>query len=91
MPKKGEYSANASERSVYQRKFNSKPEQKKRRAQRNAARRAAERMHGKAKLQGKDVDHTEGNTKGRLNNNKTRLRDISANRSAGAKASHRNR
>jgi|SaaInlStandDraft_1057018.scaffolds.fasta_scaffold01243_4 hypothetical protein len=91
MPKKGNLDPNASERSVYQRKYNSKPEQKKRRASRNGARREAEKIHGKSALVGKDVDHTVGNTKGDLDNKKTRIISSSTNRSAGAKASHRNR
>ena len=81
MPLHGQYSSNASERSKYQRKYNSQPEQKKRRAQRNSARRAAQAVHGKAKLKGKDVDHTDRNKTGSLNNNKTRIVDASTNRS----------
>jgi len=91
MPKLGQLDPNASERSKYQRRFNSTSAQKKRRATRNGARRAAVKINGKAALVGKDVDHTVGNTKGKLDNNKTKIMDASANRSKGAKASHRNR
>lgn len=41
--------------------YQAKPEQKKRRAQRNKARRAAIRKYGKPALQGKDIDHKDGN------------------------------
>jgi hypothetical protein len=88
MPKKGQLDPNASERSKYQRAFNSSPAEKKRRASRNGARRAAEGIHGKAKLVGKDIDHTARNTKGDLDNSKTRIMDSSKNRALGGKASH---
>lgn len=48
-------------------------EQKKRRAQRNSARRKAEREGRVHKGDGKEVDHTEKNRKGPLNNKKTRV------------------
>ena len=57
MAKKGQYKKNASPDSVRQRKYNSSPEQKKRRAQRNAARREMEREGKVHKGDGKDVDH----------------------------------
>jgi hypothetical protein len=85
--KQGQFSSDASERSKYQRKYNSRPEQKKRRAQRNAARKAAEAVHGKEKLKGKDVDHTARNKTGSLNNNKTRIVDVSTNRSMNGQGS----
>lgn len=57
MPKKGQFKAGASADSVRQRKYNSSPEQKKRRAERNASR-AKMVQAGKAKKgDGKDVDH----------------------------------
>ena len=88
MPKKGQYSASANERSKAQRAYNSRPEQKKRRAQRNAARRAAERIHGKKALKGKEVDHPNSSKKGGLNNGNTRIIGKSLNRTLGAKKSH---
>jgi hypothetical protein len=45
-----------------QAKYNSKPEQKKRRAQRNAARRKLMRMGKVRKGDGKDIDHKDHNT-----------------------------
>lgn len=61
--KKGQFKAGASADSVRQRKYNSSPTQKKRRAGRNAAR--AEMVKaGKAKPgDGKDVDHKNFNTR----------------------------
>jgi len=49
-------------RQAAQAKYNSKPEQKKRRAQRNKARRIMERKGLVHKGDGKDVDHKNGNT-----------------------------
>lgn len=60
--------------------------QKKRRAQRNAARRKAIREGRAKKGDGKDVHHTDGNKKGKLNNRRTKVISRSANRSAGGKA-----
>ena len=60
MGKKGVYSKSAKPRSKYQRKYNSTPEQNKRRSNRNKARRA------KKCPAGKDVHHKDGNP----NNNK---------------------
>lgn len=57
MPKKGQYKKGATADSIRQRKYNSSPEQKKRRAERNASR-AKMVQAGKArKGDGKDVDH----------------------------------
>jgi hypothetical protein len=47
------------------------PEQIKNRASRNAARRKMEKKHGKAALNGKDIDHKDGNPR---NNSKKNLR-----------------
>ena len=55
--------------------YHGSEEQKKNRASRNAARRAMIRKHGKSKLQGKDVDHRDGNPK---NNSRGNLQMISA-------------
>jgi hypothetical protein len=54
--------------------YNARPEQKKRRAQRNKARRAAIRKYGKSALQGKDIDHKDGNP---MNGCKSNLRVMS--------------
>ena len=64
MPKKGQMQVKGklSGRQAAQRKYNSKPEQKKRRAQRNAARRKLERMGKVRKGDGKDIDHKDHNT-----------------------------
>ena len=58
--------------------YQSKPEQKKRRAQRNAARRKLERLGKVKKGDGKDVHHTTGNP---LNNSKLAVKSASKNRS----------
>lgn len=69
MPKKGEFSKTATADSIRQRKYNSQPEQKKRRAERNASR-AKMVQEGKArKGDGKDVDHKNHNTKDKSNKN----------------------
>lgn len=71
MAKKGETKASAKPDSVRQRKYNSSPEQKKRRAQRNAARRKMEKAGKVKKGDGKDVDHKNMNT---ANNSTSNLR-----------------
>lgn len=83
MAKKGQTDPNAKPDSVRQRRYNSSPAQKKRRAQRNAARRKMEREGKVSKGDGKDVDHkNKGATKGKLNNGNGNLRvkSKSANR-----------
>lgn len=57
MPKKGQFKKNATADSVRQRKYNSRPEQKERRAERNASRRKMEAAGKVRKGDGKDVDH----------------------------------
>lgn len=57
MPAKGQFKRGAKKRSVYQRKYNSKPTQKKRRAVRNAARKKAMKAGRVKKGDGKDIDH----------------------------------
>ena len=47
--------------------YQSKPEQKKRRAKRNAARAIMEKEKGKSALRGKDVDHKHALSKGGSN------------------------
>ena len=83
MAKKGQYKKNAKPDSVRQRKYNSKPAQKKRRAQRNAARRTAEKEGKVRKGDGKDIDHKKkGKANGKLDNSKKnlRVRSVKANR-----------
>ena len=79
MPAKGQTKATATARSKQQRAYNSKPEQKKRRAQRNAARRKMVAAGKVRKGDGRDVDHKNKNT---ANNGKKnlRVRSKSANR-----------
>lgn len=63
MAKKGQFKKGATADSIRQRKYNSQPEQLKRRAERNTSR-AAMVKAGKAKKgDGKDVDHKNHNTK----------------------------
>jgi hypothetical protein len=62
MPKKGEFKKGATEDSIRQRKYNSQPEQKKRRAERNASRAIMEKKGKVRKGDGKDVDHKNHNT-----------------------------
>ena len=76
MPAKGQYKKGASKDSVRQRKYNSKPEQKKRRAERNSARRTAEKRGRVRKGDGKDVDHPNHDTSSKH----TRVMSRSANR-----------
>lgn len=63
MAKKGQFKKGASADTIRQRKFNSTPEQKKRRAERNKARRKLEREGKVRKGDGKDIDHKNHNTK----------------------------
>ena len=88
MPDKGQYDTNATADSIRQRKYQGSENQKKRRAQRNSARRAAERIHGKKKLDGKEVDHPNSPKNGSLNNAKTRIISKRLNRQLGGKKSH---
>ena len=59
--------------------YHSRPDQKKNRARRNAARRLMMRKHGKGKLNGKDVDHRDGNPRNNASSN-LRITSISYNR-----------
>lgn len=79
MAKKGEFKAGAKADSVRQRKYNSRPEQKKRRAQRNAARKKMEKAGKVRKGDGKDVDHKNKSTANNSSSN-LRVRSKSANR-----------
>ena len=82
MPRKGEFKKGATKDSIRQRKYNSSPEQKKRRAQRNAARRQMEKEGKVRKGDGKDVDHKKHKARGKLNNSRSNLQvmDKSKNR-----------
>lgn len=62
MPAKGQYKKGAKADSIRQREYNSRPEQKKRRAERNASRRKMEEAGKVRKGDGKDVDHRNHNT-----------------------------
>lgn len=62
MAKKGQFKKGAAADSVRQRKYNSKPEQKKRRAERNHVRREMEKKGKVHKGDGKDIDHKNHNT-----------------------------
>jgi hypothetical protein len=62
MAKRGEFKKGAKADSVRQRAFNSRPEQKRRRAERNASRAKMERAGKVRKGDGKDVDHVNHNT-----------------------------
>jgi hypothetical protein len=62
MPAKGQFKRGATADSVRQRKFNSQPEQKKRRAERNASRAKLMKAGKVRKGDGKDVDHKNHNT-----------------------------
>lgn len=79
MPKKGQFKKGATADSVRQRKYNSSPEQKKRRAERNAARRLMEKKGAVRKGDGKDVDHRNHDTSDKSAKN-LRVMSKSANR-----------
>lgn len=79
MPQKGEYKKGAKADSIRQRKYNSQPEQKKRRAERNAARAKMEQAGKVRKGDGKDVDHRNHNTSDKSAKN-LKVMDRSKNR-----------
>lgn len=62
MAKRGEYKKNAKADSIRQRAYNSREDQKKRRAERNASRAKMERAGKVRKGDGKDVDHKSHDT-----------------------------
>lgn len=66
----------------YDKKYESSPEQIKRRASRNAARRRAIQRNGKSAMKGKDVDHKNGNP---LDNRSSNLRIEPAKKNRGRK------
>ena len=47
--------------SAYDREYQARPEQVRKRVARNAARRLMIRKHGEAAVRGKDIDHKNGN------------------------------
>lgn len=65
--------------SAYDREYQARPEQVKKRVARNAARRLMIKKHGKAALRGKDVDHKRGVSAGNGASN-LRIRNRSENR-----------
>lgn len=69
MPKRGEFKKGATADSIRQRKFNSTPEQKKRRAERNASRAEMEKKGKVHKGDGKDVDHRNHKTSDKSSKN----------------------
>jgi len=69
MPQKGQFKKNAKPDSVRQRKYNSQPAQKKRRAERNASRAKMVKAGKASKGDGKDVDHKNHNTKDQSSKN----------------------
>lgn len=79
MPAKGQYKKGAKPDSVRQRKYNSSPEQKKRRAERNASRRKMEKAGKVKKGDGKDVDHKNHDTSDKSTKN-LRVQPRSKNR-----------
>lgn len=86
MPKKGETSASASERSKKQRAYNSTPEQKKNRAARNKARRQAMKDGRVSKGDGKDVGHKKTLKSGGSNaKSNHKVQDVKSNRAEGGR------
>lgn len=79
MAKKGQFKAGATADSVRQRKYNSQPEQKARRADRNAARAKMAKAGKVHKGDGKDVDHKNMNTSNNSTKN-LRVQSKSVNR-----------
>ena len=81
---KNEFKANATERSKAQRKYNSKPEQKKNRAARNKARYHAQKDGRVKKGDGKDVGHkTALKSGGSTDIKNTKVQSVKSNRSHG--------
>jgi len=63
------------------RDYHGKPSQRRNRSNRNKARRLMIKKHGKAKLEGKDVDHKKPMKKGGGNHmSNLRIRSVKANR-----------
>lgn len=85
MPAKGQFKKGATADSIRQRKYNSQPEQVKRRAERNAARSKMEKAGKVHKGDGKDVDHKNMNT---ANNSTKNLRVQSASKNRARNTPH---
>jgi len=85
MAKKGQFKAGAKADSIRQRKYNSSPEQKKRRAERNAARAKMEKAGKVRKGDGKDVDHKNMNTS---NNSMSNLQVMSKSKNRAKNKHH---
>lgn len=62
--------------------YHKRPEQKENRASRNGARRRMKKILGKKAVEGKDIDHKDGNPK---NNSRTNLRVLSKSRNRSRK------
>ena len=77
MPKKGQFSKNATADSIRQREYNSKPSSKKDRASRNSARSEAMKDGKVRKGDGKDIDHKDSNPR---NNKKSNTQVMSASK-----------
>ncbi len=88
MPKKGQFKASATARSKAQRKFNSKPSEKKRRAARNKSRATAVKAGRVKKGDGKDVNHKDRNPKNNSRKN-TSVQSKKTNRSHGGRVGNR--
>ena len=84
MPARGQYKKGATADSIRQRKYNSQPEQKRRRAERNASRAKMEKAGKVRKGDGKDVDHRNHNTSDQSASN-LRVMSKSANRAKNRK------
>lgn len=69
MPQKGQFKKGATKDSIRQRKYNSQPEQIKRRAERNASRRKLEKAGKVHKGDGNDVDHRNHRTSDKSSKN----------------------
>ena len=90
MTKKGQTSKSASKRSKQQRKYNSTPKAKKRRAMRNQARAEAIKDGRVKKGDGKDIDHKRKLKDGGSNKkSNTRVRSKSKNRADNGKTGGR--
>jgi len=68
--------------SEYDRKYQARPEQVRKRVARNAARRMMIKKHGKSAMRGKDVDHKNGNA---TDNRKSNLQVISKSKNRAKK------
>lgn len=77
MPKKGQFSKNATADSIRQREYNSKASSKKDRASRNSARAEAMKDGRVKKGDGRDLDHKDSNPR---NNKKSNTQVLSASK-----------